>query len=170
MRTHTWDPEGFAATLEAIKKRAGLTEAQLAVYAGISRSQMNRWSRSENQPAFGSLSPLVNNLVAQHPTTAGLAAKLVAAAGYGVEFEPGEVDEASAATATPPVDLWPGLEWDDLDEAERMIWHLPGTNPATRLQLMRIYAVLEKEMPETTRRIREGHDSDSATHRRANGA
>ena len=38
----------------------------------------------------------------------------------------------------PPPDLWLGLVWADLTRAERMIWHLPNTSPATRLRLMRM--------------------------------
>lgn len=109
MRTSTWDRERFGTILDTIGKRAGLKQPELAVLAGRSRSQFNRWTRAENQPTYLAVSRLASAVAARYPELAELTEQLVDAAGYGPSnmlSEPGpdmsDAIEAKAAVHPEP--------------------------------------------------------------------
>jgi hypothetical protein len=82
VRTDEWDRETFRRVLEDIQDRTHLTEAELAALAGRSRSQVNRWTRAENQPAYDPLRRLVDGLQRFAPEVRKLGIELLEAAGY----------------------------------------------------------------------------------------
>ncbi|MBG0828491.1 helix-turn-helix transcriptional regulator [Planomonospora sp. ID67723] len=109
MRTTTWDRDAFRSALEEICKHAHLSQADLAQLAGRSRSQINRWTRSENQPAYEALAQLATNLAARFPHLADLTRRLVSAAGY----DPMPFIDATDAT---PVDRPGGAGSETIDD------------------------------------------------------
>ncbi|GAA4100729.1 helix-turn-helix domain-containing protein [Nonomuraea soli] len=83
MHSTTWDREKFGEILKKIGERAQLSPAEIAELAGRSRSQVNRWTRSENQPGYDALRRFADNLARDFPDLAPLGAELLEAAGYG---------------------------------------------------------------------------------------
>ncbi len=83
VRTPNWDRERFGELLKEIGDRAHLDQGGLAELAGRSRSQINRWTRSENQPAYDAVARLASAITDQYPHLADHARKFMIAAGYG---------------------------------------------------------------------------------------
>lgn len=68
----------------------------------------------------------------------------------------------------PPDDLWLGLNWDDLDYAERCVWHIPNTSREIRFRLFKALQ-MERGFEVQAEMERRGIDRD-ANHRHINGA
>lgn len=102
MRTHDWDRERFRAILEEMCNLAHLTQADLAVLAGRSRSQINRWSRAENQPTFAAVQRLASAVATKHPEIAELTSELMEVAGYKERTAERERTHTAVAKAAPP--------------------------------------------------------------------
>jgi len=80
-----WNPGALRAVLAAIQD-AGFTQGDLAKLARVNRSQVNRWARGENRPAYDRALLLARRIARDYP---GLAAEFMAASGYGAaEAEP----------------------------------------------------------------------------------
>ena len=90
-----WNPELFAATLKEIIGACSLTPARAADLADISRSQVNRWMRGENQPDYTNVHRLATALEDRYPGLSALTTDLIIYAGYnrpaGQYSEPGPV-------------------------------------------------------------------------------
>lgn len=82
MHTSQWDRQRFKDVLEEIQRRTNLSQTELAKLAGRNRTQINRWVRAENQPAYTALQQLATATAARYPDVADLARELMAAAGY----------------------------------------------------------------------------------------
>jgi transcriptional regulator with XRE-family HTH domain len=94
VRTPKWDRERFGELLKEIGDRAHLDQGGLAELAGRSRSQINRWTRSENQPAYDAVARLATAITGRYPHLSDLAREFMIAAGYQ--------DGPPAQDATPP--------------------------------------------------------------------
>jgi transcriptional regulator with XRE-family HTH domain len=113
VRTDEWDRETFRKVLEDIQDRTHLTEADLATLAGRSRSQVNRWTRAENQPAHAPLIRLVGGLEKFGPAVRKLGIELLAAAGYA---PPEPVAQVSQVDFQAPEHNGPGVRVEQYDE------------------------------------------------------
>jgi transcriptional regulator with XRE-family HTH domain len=84
-----WAPERFRAVLAELQDKSGLSDAEIGDLAGKSRSQVNRWSRAENQPSFDGLNNLARALRAKgySPELVALGEELLQAAGYTTPAE-----------------------------------------------------------------------------------
>ena len=96
--TSGWNRELFAQTIAAIQKETGLSQADLGMLAGRARTQINRWTRAENQPAYDAVSRLAAAITARFPDLRDIAEQLMSAAGYG-----GEVPAPEPTTVPEPV-------------------------------------------------------------------
>lgn len=92
-----WDAPALAEALKRLRDR-GYSASDLAALAGISRSQMSRWTSGGHRPGYDALRSLTTSLLEAHPSDEyrSIIADLCAAAGY-----PGI---ASDLGVTPPVD------------------------------------------------------------------
>jgi len=85
------EPESeFGRALAAIQERAGLSHQRVADAAGVDRSQVWRWVHSGSKPGYEPVRRLTAWLIAERPEVAGMAARLLPAAGY--ETAPGLPD------------------------------------------------------------------------------
>lgn len=129
MRTEKWDRETFRTVLATIRDRTNLTEAGLAELAGRSRSQVNRWTRAENQPDYEPVRRLVDGLERYGTEARKLGVQLLEAAGYAPPQPAGRISQVTFET--PPlagvrveqhdngyqVTYNPNLTMDDVREA-----------------------------------------------------
>ncbi|WP_433465743.1 helix-turn-helix domain-containing protein [Spirillospora sp. CA-128828] len=156
---HTWLPHQFRAVLKQLREQAGLSDADLARLAGKSRSQVNRWSRAENQPNYDGLRSLVENLTEEgYPTEiVDLASDLLRAAGYGTDTaEPPPAPDAEGAVRLtvivnpeePEPDYPPG---GLRSQAERIIWAM--VDEPWQVRLAQILAGREAEALSKVRTI-----------------
>lgn len=113
MRTEDWDRETFRKVLDQIQDRTQLTEAELAALAGRSRSQVNRWTRAENQPTYEPLRRLVDGLQRYGPEIRKLGTELLEAAGYAPPEPVAQVGQVEFTTPEPPI---PGVRVERYDE------------------------------------------------------
>ncbi len=92
-----WQPERFRQALGALRDHLGVTQAQLAEWAGVSAPQVSRWTRGISRPSYDSLKHLLTRCVSEAPqsdSALGLAARVAKAAGYpGLPLSP--IDQAS---------------------------------------------------------------------------
>jgi transcriptional regulator with XRE-family HTH domain len=113
VRTEQWDRETFRQVLGQIQDRTQLTEAGLATLAGRSRSQVNRWTRAENQPAYEPLRQLVDGLEKFGPQVRELGIQLLKAAGYAPPEPVIQVGQVRMEVPAPPI---PGVRIEQYDE------------------------------------------------------
>lgn len=90
----TWNGTRVAAAIIQLKD-AGMSEANIALLAGVSRATANRWARGANRPDHDSVQRLAARVWHDHP---GTARELVEAAGYPWR----EPDAASAPPLIAP--------------------------------------------------------------------
>jgi transcriptional regulator with XRE-family HTH domain len=79
------DGAELARLLREVKDAAGLTDQDVADAAGVDRSQAWRWSRGTGRPGYEPLRRLTAWLTGNRPAVAGLALRLLPAAGYETE-------------------------------------------------------------------------------------
>jgi transcriptional regulator with XRE-family HTH domain len=156
---HTWLPHQFREALGRLRDRSGLSDADLARLAGKSRSQVNRWSRAENQPGFDGLRTLATNLAREgYPAEiVNLAGDLIRAAGYSTESAgaPPVPDAEGAVRLTVivnPEDPEPDFPPGGLrSQAERIIWAMTDEPWQVRLAQILTGREVEASMSETAR-------------------
>jgi transcriptional regulator with XRE-family HTH domain len=113
VRTEKWDRETFRTVLAAIRDRTHLTELELANLAGRSRSQVNRWTRAENQPDYEPVRRLVDGLEQYGPQVRQLGVQLLEAAGYSPPEPTAHVSQANLTVSAPPE---PGVQVERYDD------------------------------------------------------
>lgn len=140
MRTEDWDRETFRRVLEDIQDRTHLTEAELAALAGRSRSQVNRWTRAENQPAYDPLRRLVDGLEKFGPGVRKLGIQLLEAAGYA---PPEPVARVGAVALDVPEATSPGVRIEQVDDRHLQV----GLTIETDVTMDEVRERLERDRP-----------------------
>jgi transcriptional regulator with XRE-family HTH domain len=135
VHTPGWDPDLFRTVLQEVMKRADLTQAEIGALAGRDRTQVNRWTRATNKPAYEAMRRLTGNIAGRSPELAELAQQLMSAAGYGDRVNvPDEPMKPAPEPATP---------YDDPDEAA--IWRITTLSPVERRTLIGVLQALRTE-------------------------
>lgn len=147
-----WPVERFRVLLDRILEQTGLPQGKLAALVPMNQSQFSRWKSAKAKPKFESLAAFAEAVERDFPQLGISKREILSSGGYGDTLDGSEpagglpahpsddlprIGAEDGWVKDPPPDLWLGLVWEDLTLAERMIWHLPNTSPATRLRLMR---------------------------------
>lgn len=83
VHTTEWDRAAVRSILEAIMKRAKLSQGDLGKLAGRDRTMANRWITGKHQPTYESAAQLAAAITAQRPDLADLTRQFMVAAGHG---------------------------------------------------------------------------------------
>ena len=154
-----WDAPALADALWRLRDR-GYSASDLASLAGISRSQMSRWTSGGHRPGYDALRSLTAALLEANPTDEyrGIIADLCVAAGYpGIASDLGatppgdEADEATEEVTSP----YSGAVWRIVRSLEKRAEDAGLTEEEER-------AMIESAMEEAERQAELVADSETA--------
>ena len=175
-----WPVELLRGVLDRVIAETGESQAALAALIQMDPSQISRWRSGKSRPSFDSLERFADAVKAAHPYLTVTKRELLSGGGYSEtladtsEHQPKQAGDLPRIGAddwwvtTPPDDLWLGLNWGDLDRAERWVWHIPNTSPAIRMRLFKALQ-MERGFEIDAEMERRGLDRD-ANPRHVNGA
>ena len=146
--------------------------SRLADDAGISRAALSRIMSGQADPSIETLRALGGTLgytLIEMLEFAGLVEPEERAAHEAKADHPSstlpQIRPDDWRVDDPPDDLWLGLDWEDLDYAERCVWHIPNTSPAVRLRLFRALQ-MERRFEREAAEERRGVDGEANSLRR----
>jgi transcriptional regulator with XRE-family HTH domain len=148
--------------------------SRLADDAGISRAALSRIMSGQADPSIETLRALGGTLgytLIEMLEFAGLIEPEERAAHEAKADHPSstlpQIRPDDWRVDNPPDDLWLGLNWEDLDYAERCVWHIPNTSREIRLRLFKALQ-MERGFEIEAEMERRGIDRD-ASPRQVNG-
>lgn len=87
-----WQAAEFAKLFQRLLDAAGVSQAEIARRAGVSKGQISRWKNGESRPEYDLIEAVGDVLQKLVPAEPDVTARLLALAGYGAHF--GSLPEA----------------------------------------------------------------------------